>query len=66
MHDDTHPQDQPDDVWVQLVTRVPLRLHREAKMHSISSDTTLTAFIVSALREKLDRDHDAPSQGAES
>jgi hypothetical protein len=56
MHDDSH--DSADDVWVQLVTRVPLRLHREAKMHSISSDTTLTAFIVSALREKLDRDHD--------
>jgi hypothetical protein len=56
MHDDSH--DSADDVWVQLVTRVPLRLHREAKMHSISSDLTLTAFIVSALREKLDRDHD--------
>src|SRR5687768_11869607 len=49
MHDDSH--DSADDVWVQLVTRVPLRLHREAKMHSISRDTTLTAFIVTALRE---------------
>ncbi len=57
MHDESH--DTPDDVWVQLVTRVPQRLHREAKMHSISSDLTLTAFIVSALREKLARDeHD--------
>jgi hypothetical protein len=55
MHDDSN--DSPNDVWVQLVTRVPQRLHREAKMHSISSDVTLTAFIVTALREKLDRDH---------
>lgn len=57
--------DDPNDVWVQLVTRVPLRLHREAKMHSIASDTTLTAFIVSALREKLDRD-DASHEEADA
>jgi hypothetical protein len=58
MHDEAH--DSAEDVWVQLVTRVPLKLHREAKLHSIASDTTLTAFIVSALREKLDRDGDDP------
>jgi hypothetical protein len=62
MHDDTHPE----DVWVQLVTRVPLRLHREAKLHSIASDTTLTAFIVSALREKLQRDDESPVQESEA
>lgn len=57
MHDDSI--DSAEAVWVQLVTRVPQRLHREAKMHSIARDTTLTAFIVSALREKLDREDDS-------
>lgn len=43
-----------DDAWVQLVTRVPQRLHREAKMQAIASDRTLTTFIVEALQAKLE------------
>ncbi len=55
-----------NDVWVQLVTRVPLRLHREAKLRSITSETTLTAFIVSALRDKLEADTAASTTGSEA
>lgn len=41
---------------VQLATRVPRWLRREARMASIRSGTTLMDFVTSALREKLDEE----------
>ncbi len=40
-------------VW--LATRIPKNLHRELKLRCVGTDTSLTQFVVRALREKLDR-----------
>ncbi|HLK10368.1 MAG TPA: hypothetical protein VKW76_03220 [Candidatus Binatia bacterium] len=46
----------PNSVWVQLATRVPKTLHRELKLHCVRADTSVQAFVVAALDEKLVRD----------
>lgn len=48
--------DQTTEPWVQLATRLPRSLHRAVKLHCITHDTTLMAFVVAALREKLARE----------
>lgn len=42
-----------DEAWVQLATRIPKALHRKLKLHVVTTDTTLMAFVVAALAEKL-------------
>jgi predicted HicB family RNase H-like nuclease len=44
-----------DDVLVQLATRVPKNLHREIKVHCVSSGTSVMQFVVEALEDKLRR-----------
>jgi predicted HicB family RNase H-like nuclease len=41
--------------WVQLATRIPKSLHRELKLHCVQADTSVMAFVVTALKEKLRR-----------
>ena len=41
--------------WVQLATRIPKSLHRRVKLHCVHTDTSVMAFVVEALREKLAR-----------
>lgn len=42
------------EAWVQLATRIPRRLHRAMKLHCVANEVSLMAFVVEALREKLD------------
>lgn len=46
----------PDDVQVQLATRVPKRLLRDCKLHCIRTEQRLLAFVERALREQLARE----------
>jgi hypothetical protein len=43
-----------NEAWVQLATRIPRRLHRAMKLHCVANEVSLMAFVVEALREKLD------------
>lgn len=38
---------------VQLVTRIPHHLRHRAKVHCVEHDTTLTQFVIDAIRERL-------------
>lgn len=42
-----------DEAWVQLATRIPKRLHREVKLHCVTSDESVMGFVVAAIEEKL-------------
>jgi hypothetical protein len=42
----------PDSI-VQLVTRIPHQLRHRAKVHCVEHDTTLTQFVIDAIRERL-------------
>ncbi len=42
------------EAWVQLATRIPRRLHREMKLHCVAQEVSLMAFVVDALRQKLE------------
>jgi len=44
------------EVWVQLATRIPKRLHRELKLYCVKSDVSVMDFVVSALEDKLQRE----------
>ena len=44
------------EVWVQLATRIPKTLHRTLKLHCVQTDTSVMAFVVGGLQEKLARD----------
>jgi len=44
------------EIWVQLATRIPKRLHRDLKLHTVHSDMSIMRFVVAALEEKLSRD----------
>jgi len=46
--------------WVQLATRVPKRLHRALKLQCVRTDTSVMAFVVAAVKEKLARDSSRP------
>jgi hypothetical protein len=51
-----------NEAWIQLATRIPRRLHREMKLHCVANEVSLMAFVVDALREKLQ----AATEGATS
>ena len=38
-----------------MATRIPKSLHRELKLHCVQADTSVMAFVVAALKEKLAR-----------
>ena len=44
------------DVWVQLATRIPKTLHRTLKLHCVTTDVSVMAFVVAALQEKIARE----------
>ena len=52
-----------NEAWIQLATRIPRRLHREMKLHCVANEVSLMAFVVDALREKLQA---ASSEGGTS
>ena len=41
--------------WVQLVTRIPKRVHRELKIHCVEAEVPLMRFVAEAVRDKLAR-----------
>ena len=41
--------------WTQLATRIPKTLHRQLKLHCVTSDTSVMDFVVAAIRERLAR-----------
>jgi predicted HicB family RNase H-like nuclease len=43
------------DNTVMLAVRVPKSLHKEVKVHTATAGTTLAAFVVDAVTEKLKR-----------
>ena len=43
------------EAWVQLATRIPKTLHRALKLHSVEAETSVMAFVVAAIQEKLAR-----------
>jgi predicted HicB family RNase H-like nuclease len=47
------PKQEEDKPQVQLATRIPKSLHRELKLHCVSTDTSVMGFVVAALEEKL-------------
>jgi len=42
-----------EEPWVQLATRIPKSLHRNLKLHCVTSETSVMDFVVTALEEKL-------------
>jgi hypothetical protein len=42
---------------VQLVTRIPYHMSHRAKVHCVAHDTTLTQFVIDAIREWLETTH---------
>lgn len=46
---------------VQLVTRIPYDLRHRAKVHCVEHDTTLTQFVIDAIRERLTVKERSPS-----
>jgi hypothetical protein len=52
-----------NEAWVQLATRIPRRLHRAMKLHCVTNEVSLMAFVVEALREKLDAPVSAGGRG---
>lgn len=42
-----------DDVLIQLATRIPKMLHREIKLHCVSSGISVMEFVAAALEDKL-------------
>ncbi len=51
------------EVWVQLATRIPKKLHRELKLHVVTHETSVMAFVVAALEEKLARGEKGTPRG---
>ena len=44
-----------DDEQVQFTAKIPRNFHRALKLHCVKTETSLTQFLVRAVREKLDR-----------
>jgi predicted HicB family RNase H-like nuclease len=42
-----------EDVLIQLATRIPKALHREIKLHCVSSSISVMEFVANALEDKL-------------
>jgi hypothetical protein len=53
INEEEHMTEQ-NEAWVQLATRIPRRLHRAMKLHCVANEVSLMAFVVEALREKLE------------
>ena len=53
-----------EEPWVQLATRIPKTLHRQVKLHCVTSDTSVMDFVVAAFEEKLGR-KPKPKKGSE-
>jgi predicted HicB family RNase H-like nuclease len=51
-----------DVVWVQLATRIPKPLHRELRLHCVTTETSVMDFVVKALEEKLAHSGGAPKR----
>ena len=45
-----------DEVQVQLATRIPSAWRQAVKVRAITTEPTIAAFVVAALREKLARE----------
>ena len=45
-----------DQVWVQLATCIPRKLHRAVKEHCVRVDRSLMDFVVDALAERLEHE----------
>ncbi len=56
-------RDSDSEAWVQLATRIPKSLHRELKLHCVTSDSSVMEFVVAAIREKLGRSNGARRRG---
>lgn len=42
-----------ETVWTQLATRIPKELHRRLKLHCVTKDVSVMAFVVAALEAAL-------------
>jgi len=42
-----------NDVLIQLATRIPKSLHRQIKLHCVSSGISVMEFVADALEDKL-------------
>ena len=42
-----------DDILIQLATRIPKTLHREIKVHCVSTGVSVMEFVAHALEDKL-------------
>jgi predicted HicB family RNase H-like nuclease len=51
------------EAWVQLATRIPKRLHRELKLHSVTAETSIMDFVINAIEEKLKREQKRKPRG---
>ena len=47
---------QSEVVLIQLATKVPKNLHHRVRLHCVRTDTTVMAFVISALKDKLVRE----------
>jgi len=45
-----------DEQFTQLATRIPKSLHRKLKLHVVTTEQSVMAFVVSALQEKLKKE----------
>lgn len=44
------------EAWVQLATRIPKSLHRSMKLQCVTAETSVMAFVVAAIEERLARE----------
>jgi predicted HicB family RNase H-like nuclease len=42
-----------DDVLIQLATRIPKSLHRQIKLHCVSTGISVMEFVAASLEDKL-------------
>jgi len=42
-----------EEALVQLATRIPKELHRRLKLHCVTYEVAVMAFVTDAIREKL-------------
>ena len=42
-----------DEPVTQLATRIPKELHRRLKLHCVTSEVSVMAFVVQAIEQKL-------------
>lgn len=55
-----------DEVWVQLATRIPKKLHRDLKLHCVQSETSVMDFVTKAIEEKLTSSGSSEARPAKS